>query len=109
MSNVKAQRLLKRYGALPDPQAMNTSLLPVIGLVAGCCTSAASIPQIITAVKTKQVSNVSPWMFIVLLTGNALWAYYGFARKDLPILLTNCVSVLLDCVMLWLRWKYRQR
>jgi MtN3 and saliva related transmembrane protein len=85
------------------------SLLPIIGTVAGCCTSAASIPQIVTAIKSKKVNNVSPWMFIVLLTGNALWAYYGFARKDLPITLTNCVSVLLDIVMLILRWKYRQR
>jgi MtN3 and saliva related transmembrane protein len=85
------------------------SLLPIIGIVAGCCTSAASIPQIITAIKTKKVDNVSPWMFIVLLTGNALWAYYGFARKDLPITLTNCLSVVLDILMLVLRWKYRER
>jgi len=88
---------------------MNMSLLPILGIVAGCFTSAASIPQIVTAIKTKQVSNVSPWMFVVLLTGNALWAYYGFARKDLPITLTNCLSVLLDVLMLSLRWKYRQR
>jgi MtN3 and saliva related transmembrane protein len=85
------------------------SLLPIIGTVAGCCTSAASIPQIVTAIKTKKVDNVSPWMFVVLLTGNALWAYYGFARKDLPITLTNCVSVVLDILMLVLRWKYRQK
>lgn len=85
------------------------SLLPIIGLVAGCCTSAASIPQIVTTIKTKKVANVSPWMFLVLLAGNALWAYYGFARKDLPITLTNCVSVALDILMLTLRWKYREK
>lgn len=88
---------------------MNVSFLPIIGIVAGFFTSAASIPQIVTAIKTKQVSNVSPWMFVVLLAGNALWAYYGFARKDLPITLTNCVSVVLDILMLVLRWKYRPR
>jgi len=85
------------------------SFFPIIGLVAGCCTSAASIPQIVTTIKTKKVTSVSPWMFLVLLVGNALWAYYGFAKKDLPITLTNCVSVLLDLVMLSLRWKYRQK
>jgi len=85
------------------------SILPIIGLIAGCFTSAASIPQIVTTIKTKKVSNVSPWMFVVMLTGNVLWAYYGFARKDLPIILTNCLSVLLDILMLTLRWKYRQK
>ena len=83
------------------------SLLPIIGLVAGCCTSAASIPQIVTAFKTKDVTNVSPWMFVVMLAGNVLWAYYGLARNDLPVTLTNCVSIALDIVMLVLRWKYR--
>jgi MtN3 and saliva related transmembrane protein len=81
------------------------SLLPIIGTVAGCCTSAASIPQIVTAIKTKKAGNVSPWMFVVLLAGNALWAYYGFALKDWPIALTNCFSVLMDIWMLILRWK----
>jgi MtN3 and saliva related transmembrane protein len=70
------------------------SLLPIIGTVARCCTSAASIPQILTAIKTKKVANVSPLMFLVLLVGNALWAGYGFPLKDLPIMLTNCFSVL---------------
>jgi len=85
------------------------ALLPIVGLVAGCCTSAASIPQIVTTIKNKEASDVSPWMFLVLLAGNALWAYYGFARQDLPIALTNCVSVVLDIFMLLLRWKYRHR
>jgi MtN3 and saliva related transmembrane protein len=85
------------------------SLLPIIGTVAGCCTSAASIPQILTAIKTKKVANVSPWMFLVLLVGNALWAGYGFALKDLPIMLTNCFSVLMDIWMLILRWKYLRK
>ena len=84
-------------------------LVSVIGMVAGVCTSVASIPQIVTTIKKKKATDVSPAMFAVLLAGNALWACYGILRADLPIIVTNAVSVLLDLVMLYLRFKYRTK
>ena len=47
-------------------------------------------------------------MFVVLLTGNALWLYYGIEKSDLSIILTNILSVILDIVMLVLRFKYNR-
>jgi MtN3 and saliva related transmembrane protein len=48
-------------------------------------------------------------MFAVLLTGNALWVYYGLAKSDVPVFATNIVSVVLDIVMLVLRFKYKRK
>jgi len=79
----------------------------IIGSVAGVCTSIASLPQIITTIKKKKATDVSPVMFAVLFAGNALWAWYGILRDDWPILATNTVSVILDIIMLFLRFKYR--
>jgi MtN3 and saliva related transmembrane protein len=79
----------------------------VIGLAAGICTSAASIPQIVTTIKKKKATDVSPIMFLVLLAGNSLWVWYGIQKSDLPITATNIVSVLLDLGMLFLRFRYR--
>jgi MtN3 and saliva related transmembrane protein len=79
----------------------------ILGLVAGVCTSAASLPQIIKTLKTKKAGEVSPFMFIVLLTGNALWTWYGIQKNDLPIIATNVFSVVLDLVMLFLKFRYR--
>ena len=81
--------------------------IEILGLAAGVCTSAASIPQIVTTVQKRKAEQVSPLMFAVLLTGNALWVYYGFAKSDLPIIATNIISVILDIVMLILRFKYK--
>jgi MtN3 and saliva related transmembrane protein len=83
--------------------------LQVIGLAAGVCTSAASIPQIVTTIKKKKAADVSPFMFIVLLAGNSLWVWYGIQKSDFPIIATNVASVILDLVMLFLRFKYRQK
>jgi MtN3 and saliva related transmembrane protein len=83
--------------------------IEVLGLIAGVCTSAASIPQIVTTIQKKKATDVSPLMFVVLLAGNVLWLYYGIEKSDLPIILTNILSVILDIVMLVLRFKYNRK
>ena len=57
--------------------------LTLFGLVAGICTSSSLIPQLYTTIKKKKAEDVSIFMFIVMLTGNAMWIYYGVAQKGL--------------------------
>jgi len=73
----------------------------LIGLIAGTCTTIAIVPQIVRTWKTKEVKNVSPKMFLVLITGVSLWCVYGILKKDVPIIITNGISVLLNLVMLY--------
>jgi MtN3 and saliva related transmembrane protein len=86
---------------------MNETLVKVIGLVAGACTSCAIIPQVVTTYKKKKASDVSILMFIVLLSGNLLWIFYGFQKKKVPIIITNFVTVCLNVTMLVLKIKYK--
>lgn len=81
----------------------------VIGIVAGCLTAIAAMPQIIKAVKTKEVEHVSPFMFLILMAGNAVWCWYGLLLKDWPIIITNAFSFAMDLVMLALKAKYKKR
>jgi MtN3 and saliva related transmembrane protein len=78
-----------------------------LGLVAGICTSSAVVPQLVTTIKKKKAGEVSTAMFIALLTGNALWVYYGFAKDDIPIISTNLFTICLNIVMLFLKYKYK--
>lgn len=78
----------------------------ILGLIAGICTTAAVIPQLWKAWKTKKVNDVSPGMFFVLITGLALWTVYGVIQNDLPIILTNGVALVLNSLMLYLLFKY---
>ena len=80
----------------------------ILGLVAGACTTAAVVPQIWKAWKTKEVDDVSPGMYFVLITGLALWAVYGIIRNDIPIIATNGVAFLLNSFMLYLFYRYRK-
>jgi MtN3 and saliva related transmembrane protein len=78
----------------------------ITGIAAGVLTSIAMLPQLIKILKEKKAENVSVVMLLVLIAGLALWAVYGFMRSDLPIIITNCFSVLLNSIVLTLRIKY---
>lgn len=81
----------------------------ILGLVAGICTTAAVVPQLLKAWKTKVVDDVSPGMFFVLITGLALWVVYGVIKNDFPIIATNGVAFLLNSLMLFLLFRYKDR
>jgi len=81
----------------------------ILGLVAGICTTAAVVPQLLKAWKTKEVDDVSPGMFFVLITGLALWVVYGVIKNDFPIIATNGVAFLLNSLMLLLLFRYKDR
>jgi MtN3 and saliva related transmembrane protein len=81
--------------------------IDVLGLVAGVCTSSALIPQLVTTIKKKKAQDVSLAMFIVMLTGNALWIYFGVEKSELSIILTNCFALLLNVAMVFFKIKYK--
>lgn len=78
----------------------------ITGIAAGILTAVSAIPQIVKVINTKNVEHIAPFMFIVLLCGNGLWVYYGIMRSDLPIIITNAFSSLMDLIMLVLKVKY---
>ena len=81
----------------------------VIGIIAGVLTSASMIPQFIKTVQNKEASDLSAYIFILLIAGTGLWAYYGFLKKDIPIIVTNIFSVLINAAMLFLKFRYSNK
>jgi MtN3 and saliva related transmembrane protein len=80
----------------------------IIGLAAGILTACSLLPQVIKTFKEKKAEDVSLVMLLVLLAGLILWIVYGIKREDLPIIATNCFSVLVNVTMVILRIKYKQ-
>jgi len=72
----------------------------LIGIASGVFTTVAVLPQIVKAIQTRKVKDVSPFMFIILCLGVGLWTIYGILKKDWPIILTNGVSLILNGMML---------
>lgn len=72
-----------------------------IGILAGIFTTIGALPQIIKAYRTKNVGDVSIWMFYAITTGVILWTVYGILKMDWPILITNGISSLLNVTMIY--------
>lgn len=81
----------------------------VVGLFAGICTASSLLPQLIKTIKEKKADEISKAMLFVLMIGVATWIVYGVLRDDMPIIVTNGFSLLLNIVMMVLRFKYSRK
>lgn len=79
----------------------------IIGLVAGILTATSLLPQLLKIIKEKKATDVSILMLIVLMAGVGLWVYYGVLREDLPIIITNSFSLLLNIITLFFKIRYK--
>jgi MtN3 and saliva related transmembrane protein len=78
----------------------------IVGIAAGVLTAVSMLPQLIKIVKEKKAEDVSIIMLVILNTGLILWTVYGLMRNDMPIIVTNCFSILVNITLLVLRIKY---
>jgi MtN3 and saliva related transmembrane protein len=81
----------------------------IIGIVAGVLTSTAMIPQVVKTIKERSAENISTFMVIILVLGTGTWAYYGFLKDDLPIIVTNIFSCMVNTLMLGCKIKFGKK
>lgn len=86
---------------------MTIPFTTIVGFAAGMLTAVSMLPQVIKTYQTKKAEEVSLLMLIVLLTGIATWIVYGIMKKDYPIIITNCISLTINIILVVLRGKYK--
>ena len=80
-----------------------------IGLFAGICTAISLLPQLIKIIRDKKANAISYGMLGILMLGLITWIVYGIMRKDYPIILTNCLSLTLNILIIIFTIKYKTR
>ncbi|PTT69637.1 SemiSWEET family transporter, partial [Chryseobacterium sp. HMWF001] len=55
---------------------------------------------LVKVIKEKNADDLSSGMLIVLISGVSLWIWYGFLKDELPIILTNAFSVVVNVTLL---------
>lgn len=81
----------------------------VLGIVAGVFTSTGMLPQLIKIIKTKEAEDISMFMLGVLFVGFCLWIWYAIEKDDLPVLLTNIVSLTITVLTAIFTIKYKKK
>ena len=85
------------------------SFTNVIGLSAGILTGVSMLPQLFKIIKNKKANEVSAIMISILLAGLGLWVYYGFLKKDFPIIITNSFSFVISSLVLFFKLWYDKK
>ncbi|QOX80822.1 SemiSWEET transporter (plasmid) [Trichlorobacter lovleyi] len=85
---------------------MNNPLL--IGLTAGSLTSFAAVPQVVKALRSKSVRDLSFWQPCFLTIGVGLWLFYGVLVKDTPLIVMNIIPLLANIILVYLKMAENQ-
>ena len=84
------------------------SLVTLLGLVAGGFTTFAFLPQVLKTWRSKSAEDLSLGTFSMITTGVVLWLLYGLLIGDVPIIVTNGVTLFLVGTVLGLALYYRR-
>ena len=78
-------------------------LVTIVGSVAAFCTTVALLPQAIQTIRTRATDALSLPTYLLLFCGTILWGIYAVLIKDVPILITNAISLVLSSIILYLK------
>lgn len=80
--------------------------ITVMGLLAGMCTTAAFLPQVVKIFRTRKTEDISLGMYIILTIGILLWILYGWLNGDVPLMLANGITFILASSILVMKLRH---
>ena len=81
----------------------------IIGYIGGACTTFCFVPQILKALKTKELDDFSYAYLFVLGFGVLCWLTYGFAIWDMVIISANAITLLFVLLITGMKWKFERK
>lgn len=81
----------------------------ILGIISMLLFAFCFIPQIIAILKTKNVSGISLWLWIMVVTGYATGLVYTIYIKDPIVIATYLIGLILSLITMILVIRYRNR
>lgn len=78
----------------------------LIGSVAATLTTTAFIPQAWQVWRTRHTADISLGMYTLFTLGVVLWLSYGILLSAWPIIIANCVTLLLAGAVLVMKLRF---
>jgi MtN3 and saliva related transmembrane protein len=81
-------------------------MIDIVGTVAATLTTLAFVPQVVKIWRSRSAKDISLPMYVVFTIGVAMWLVYGLMLGAMPIIIANCVTLVLamSVVLMKLRW-----
>ena len=84
-----------------------TAISEIVGYIAAVLTTASFVPQAWHTFKTRDVRGVSLGMYSTFTVGVACWLLYGVLMNAWPIVIANCITLVLAAGILAMKLRYR--
>lgn len=78
----------------------------LVGSMAAALTTVSFVPQLVRALRTKRMQDVSPYLMALYASGTSLWLVYGIFRDDWVIIGANATATALNLALLYLKYRY---
>ncbi|MCU0950788.1 MAG: SemiSWEET transporter [Burkholderiaceae bacterium] len=78
----------------------------LVGYLAATLTTIAFVPQAWKTFRSRSAAGVSLRMYLIFTAGVALWLAYGLLIGAWPVIVANCVTLVLALFILAMRVKY---
>lgn len=85
---------------------ISPSLISLIGLAAAFVTTFCWLPQAWHIIRTRDTRAISLPAYAAFTTGIGLWLIYGLSLGDLPLILSNTVTLALQLTIVGLKLRY---
>lgn len=82
------------------------STTELFGYLAATLTTVSFVPQVIQVWRTKHTKDISLGMYSIFTAGIAVWLVYGIMLGSKPIIIANCITILLAGSVLTMKLKY---
>jgi MtN3 and saliva related transmembrane protein len=86
---------------------MSRMPIDLVGYIAAILTTIAFVPQVLTSLRTRDLSGVSLPMYSIFTAGVAMWLAYGVILGSWPIIVANAITLALSGTVLALKVMHR--
>jgi MtN3 and saliva related transmembrane protein len=81
----------------------------IFGFIAGAITTFSFTPQVWRLFRLRSAKEISLSFNLLLVTGVVCWLIYGILLDLMPVILWNCIMVILTMSMLFAKLRYGLR
>lgn len=85
---------------------LSSPSLQTLGYVAGFCTTAAFLPQLVRVLRLRSAREISLPTFLLFTVGVFLWLVYGIHISSMPVIVSNALTLVLSGAILVLKLRY---
>jgi MtN3 and saliva related transmembrane protein len=81
---------------------VNPAFIEVVGTLAAVLTTTAFFPQAIKIIRTRETGGLSLSMYLMLVSGVAMWLVYGLLIGSRPLIVANVIVIVPQAAILTL-------